>query len=234
VLAFIGIVSLAGGLMLTETLPKRYTGTLLQSIRRLGVVLKNPGFTSLLIVFSLVSMASLAFISDSSYIYENGFGLSEQWFSFYFATNALAMISGPLLYLRLSRSFSRKQVIMACFWIMIAGGILICLFGSRGAIVFTLALFPATLMGSCVRSPGAFLMLGQQREDTGSASALINCAGLLFGSAGILIASIDESHLILVLGLLYAAVGFLCLSGWLLIGRLKIAKEVPDIAGVPR
>ena len=234
VLAIIGIVSLAGGLLLTETLPRRYTGTMIQSIRRLGVVLKNPGFTSLLIVFSLVSTASLAFISDSSYIYEKGFGLSEQWFSFYFAINALAMITGPLLYLRLSRSFSRKQVIMSCFVIMMAGGILICLFGSRGAIIFTLALFPATLMGSCVRSPGAFLMLQQQREDTGSASALINCVGLLFGSAGILIATLDESNLILVLGLLYAAVGLVCLFGWLLIGRLNLAKEVPDIAGAPR
>lgn len=230
VLALIGTVSLIGGLLLTETLPRRNTSTLLQSVRRLGVVLKNPGFTSLLFVFSLVSMASLAFISDSSYIYQNGFGLSEQWFSFYFAINALAMISGPLLYLRLSRSFSRKQVIMACFTIMIAGGALICLFGNQGAIIFTLVLFPATLMGSCVRSPGAFLMLGQQKEDTGSASALINCMGLLFGSAGILIASLDENNLILILGLLYASVGFVCLAGWLLIGRLNLAKDVPDIS----
>jgi DHA1 family bicyclomycin/chloramphenicol resistance-like MFS transporter len=34
-------------------------------------------------------------------------------------------------------------------------------------------------MGSSVRPEGAFLMLDQQREDTGSASALINSAGLV-------------------------------------------------------
>jgi MFS transporter, DHA1 family, multidrug resistance protein len=231
VLGFIGIVSLAGGLLLTETIPSRYTGTMTQSVRRLGIVLKNPGFTSLLIVFSLVSVASLAFIADSSYIYEDGFGLSEQWFSFYFAINAIAMIAGPLLYLRLSRSFSRRTVIVSCFIVMIAGGALICLAGGMGPLVFALALFPATLMGSCVRSPGAFLMLEQQREDTGSASALINCFGLVFGSAGILIASLDAHNLVFILGAIYATVGFVCLSGWLLIGRLKLAKEVPDIAG---
>jgi len=178
-----------------------------------------------------VSVASLAYIADSSYIYEDGFGLSEQWFSYYFAINAVAMLCGPLLYLRLSRSFSRKTVIVACFLTMIAGGALICTVGNFGPLVFALALFPATLMGSCVRSPGAFLMLGQQREDTGSASALINCFGLILGSAGILIASLDAQNLVFVLGAIYAVVGMACLSGWLLIGKLKLAKEVPDIAG---
>jgi DHA1 family bicyclomycin/chloramphenicol resistance-like MFS transporter len=230
VLGFIGIVSLAGGLLLTETVPSRYTGTMLQSVRRLGTVLKNPGFTSLLIVFSLVSLASLAFIADSSYIYEDGFGLSEQWFSFYFAINAVGMIAGPLLYLRLSRSFGRTSIITACFIFMIAGGALVCLVGGTGPLIFALALFPATLMGSCVRSPGAFLMLEQQKEDTGSASALINCFGLVLGSAGIVIASLDAGNLVLVLGMIYVATGLVCLTGWLLIGRFRLAKEVPDIA----
>ncbi|MDD4484243.1 MAG: multidrug effflux MFS transporter [Methanoregula sp.] len=233
-LGLIGVVSLVGGLLLSETIPHRYTGTISQSVRRLGTVLKNPGFTSLLLVFSLVSVASLAFIADSSYIYEDGFGLSEQWFSYYFAINAVAMLCGPLLYLRLSRSFSRKTVVVACFLTMIAGGALICSVGNFGPLVFALALFPATLMGSCVRSPGAFLMLGQQREDTGSASALINCFGLIFGSAGILIASLDAQNLVFVLGAIYAVVGTACLSGWLLIGKLKLAKEVPDSKGSTR
>jgi DHA1 family bicyclomycin/chloramphenicol resistance-like MFS transporter len=228
-LALIGIVSMAGCLLLTETIPSRYTGTMMQSVRRLGTVLKNPGFTSLLIVFSLVSVASLAFIAKSSYICEDGFGLSEQWFSFYFAINAIAMMSGPLLYLRLSRSFSRNAVIVSCFATMIAGGALICFFGRLGLLLFALALFPATLMGSCVRPPGAFLMLEQQKEDTGSASALINCFGLVLGSAGILLASLDADNLILIVGAIYVAVGLVCLAGWLLIGRLNLIHEVPGM-----
>ncbi len=104
-LALIGVVSFVGGLLLEETIPARYNGTVGgQSVRRLGgAVLKNPGFASLLIVFSLVSTASLAFVSASSYIYqEGGFGLSEQSYSFYFALNAAGLIAGPFLYLWLS------------------------------------------------------------------------------------------------------------------------------------
>src|SRR5208337_2160010 len=199
-LAFIGIVSMAGCLLLEETLSCRYTGTMVQSVRRLGTVLKNPGFTSLLIVFSLAAAASLAFIADSSYIYENGFGLSEQWYSFYYALNAIGLIAGPLLYLWFTRYVSRKSMIVSGFIIMIAGGALVCLFGSFGPLVFALALFPATLMGSCVRPPGAFLMLEQQKENIGAASALINCFNLVFGSAGMVLASLDENHLVLIVG----------------------------------
>jgi DHA1 family bicyclomycin/chloramphenicol resistance-like MFS transporter len=99
-----------------------------------------------------------------------------------------------------------------------------------GPLFFALALFPATLMGSCVRPPGAFLMLERQKEDTGSASALINCFGLVLGSAGILLASLYANNLILVLGAIYVAVGLVCLAGWLLIGRLNLIQEVPEMA----
>lgn len=227
-LALIGLVSLAGSLLLTETAAPRSAGTVPQSLRRLGIVLGNPGFAPLLFVFSLVSMASLAFIADSAYIYEDRFRLSGQWFSFYFAINALAMIAGPLLYLRLSRSFGRPQIIVSCFLVMIAGGLLVCLIGSRGPLLFTLALFPATLMNSCVRPPGVFLMLGQQKEDTGSASALINCSGLLMGSAGILAASFGTGDLIAGVGTIYVLVGLVCLAGWLLIGRLDPVRDLPE------
>jgi DHA1 family bicyclomycin/chloramphenicol resistance-like MFS transporter len=227
-LGFIGIVSLAGGLLLEETLPSRYTGSIVRSFGRLGTVLKNPGFTSLLIVFSLVSTASLAFITDSSYIYVNRFGLSEQWYSFYFAVIAIGMISGPFIYLRLSRSFGRNTIIASSFTTMIFSGALICLFGGLGPVSFTLFLFPASMIGSCVRPAGTFLMLQQQKDDTGSASSLINCSGLIFGSAGMVLVSVGGENLILSIGMIYVAVGLVCLAGWLIIGRTHLAKEVPD------
>jgi len=226
VLAVIGIISLAVSLLLSETITSRYTGTVIQSLRRLGTVLKNPGFASLLFIFSLTMLTMLAFVGVSSYIYEDFFGLSGQMFSFYFALNALGMIAGPILYLRLSRSFSRTPVITACFVIMIASGALVCLFGNIAPLVFALLLFPASVMGCSVRSPGTYLMLEQQKEDTGSASALINCVGLVFGAAGIFLASQNTGNLIFVLGALNVVTGLVCLTGWLLVGKLNLVKEV--------
>jgi len=223
-LALIGVVSMAGGLLLRETIPSRSTGTMAQSVRRLGAVLNNPGFASLLIVFSLVSTASLAFVSASSYIYQGGFGLSEQWYSFYFALNAVGLITGPFLYLWLSRHASRRSIVASGFVVMIGAGALVCLFGGQGPLAFALALFPASLMGSAVRPAGAFLMLDQQREDTGSASALINCAGLVFGSAGMVLVFLFGNSLVFGLGVINVAAGVACLLGWAAIGKRGLVK----------
>jgi len=230
VLALIGVVSMIGGLLLQETIPSRYTGTVAQSICRLGTVLKNPNFTSLLIVFSLVSAASLAFVSASSYIYQEEFGLSEQSYSFYFALNAVGLIAGPLLYLWLSRHISRRTIVTSGFTAVIGGGLLVCFFGNMGPLIFALALFPASLMGSSVRPLGAFLMLDQQKEDTGSASALINCSGLVFGSAGMVLVFLNGGNLVFSLGAINVAVGVVCLLGWTAIGRrgLVTLSTTPD------
>jgi len=145
VLGGIGLLALAGGLALEETLERRYTGTLWQAMGRLAVVAKNPGFTSLLLIFSLLSLSGMAFIASSSYIYINGFGLSEKLYSLYFAFNALGMIGGPMLYLRLSHRFSRRSIIMAGFACIFAGGMLVYLFGSLQPWLFAICLFPATI-----------------------------------------------------------------------------------------
>ncbi|KLK88035.1 membrane protein [Methanoculleus sediminis] len=223
-LALIGVASMAGALLLRETIPSRYTGTTAQSVHRLGAVLKNPGFASLLVVFSLVSTASLAFVSASPYIYQDGFGLSEQWYSFYFALNAVGLIAGPFLYLWLSRHASRRSIVGAGFAVMVGSGVLVCLFGSLGPLAFALALFPASLMGSSVRPAGAFLMLDQQKEDTGSASALINCASLVFGSAGMVLVFLFGESLVFGLGAINAAAGVACLLGWAAIGKRRLVK----------
>lgn len=102
---------------------------------------------------------------------------------------------------------------------------LVCLFGNFGPLAFALALFPASLMGSAVRPAGAFLMLDQQREDTGSAAALINCAGLIFGSAGmVLVFLFGNSPLVFGLGAINVAAGVACLLGWTAIGRRGLVK----------
>ncbi|MBP2132216.1 DHA1 family bicyclomycin/chloramphenicol resistance-like MFS transporter [Methanomicrobium sp. W14] len=229
-LAAIGGISLFGSLLLEETNKKRYTGSIAGSFGRLAVVLKNPGFTSLLLVFSLVSTASLAFIADSSYIFVDDFGLSEKMYSFYFAINALFLIAGPFLYIRLSKTYSRLSIITLSFIVMIASGALVSIIGNFSPLLFTLALIPSSLMGSCVRPSGTYLMLEQQKEDTGSASSLINCSGLIFGSLGMTLVSISGENLVLSIGIINMAVGLVCLTGWTIIGRMNIVKKSPDFS----
>ncbi|NYT01253.1 MAG: multidrug effflux MFS transporter [Methanosarcinales archaeon] len=227
-LALIGLLALAGGIALQETIDQRYGGSMSQALGRLFVVARNPGFSSLLALFSLPSVSTMAFIAASSYIYINHFGLSEQVYSYYFAANALGMISGPMIYMRVSRKYSRRSIIVACFAMITASGLLVSFFGGLRPWTLALSLLPATISASCVRTPGTNLMLEQQREDTGSAAALLSCSGILMGSVGMTMISLNWSNTIMALGLMIIVIGLLCEALWLHISQKAYVTRIPE------
>jgi DHA1 family bicyclomycin/chloramphenicol resistance-like MFS transporter len=221
VLAAIGAIAMVGSVAMVETLEVPYRGSILSTLGRLGVVLRNRRFTYLLIMFSLVSMASLSFVAASSYIYINGFGLTEQAYSFHFALNAIGLITAPVAYIFLSRRFDMWSVVGLCFAVISLSGVLVCIVGNSAPLVFALALLPATFAGSLTRAPGTNFMLDQQRTDAGSASSLIACTGLIMGSMGMTLVSMPWANLVLVLGLINAVIGAVCLAMWLFVSRKR-------------
>ncbi|VVB69990.1 Multidrug resistance protein MdtL [uncultured archaeon] len=227
-LAFIGLLALAGGIELQETIGKRSPESVLWFPRRLYTVARNPGFSSLLALSSLPSISTMAFIASSSYIYINSFGLSAQVYSYYFAINALGMIGGPILYMRISRRYSRRSIIIACFAMICTSGLFISLAGGIQPWMLTIMLLPATICASCVRTPCANLVLEQQKEDTGSAAALLSCFGIFVGSIGMTVISLNWSNTIRVLGMMMILVGLTCEALWLLISNRPYVMQVPE------
>ncbi|MEM2097173.1 MAG: Bcr/CflA family efflux MFS transporter [Methanothrix sp.] len=227
-LAFIGLMALAGSAALQETLERRYSGPLSHALGRLYVVARNPAFASLLVLFSLPSISAMAFIASSSYIYIRGFGLNELAYSYFFAFNAIGMISSPTIYLRLSRRMSRRSFVTMCFGVMILSGMLIVILGTRSPWMFAAVLLPATIASGAVRTPGTNLMLEQQREDTGSAAALMSCSGITAGSIGMSLISLNRGNMIPVLGMMYVLIGILCATLWLYISQKPYVTRVPD------
>jgi DHA1 family bicyclomycin/chloramphenicol resistance-like MFS transporter len=230
-LAGIGMIALIGTMALVETLDERYRGSVLSTLGRLGVVLRNGRFTYMLIMFSLVSMASLSFVASSSYIYVNGFGLDERSYSYHFALNAMGLVSAPIAYIFLSRRFDMWRGVSFCFLTIALSGVLVCAVGSIAPIAFALALLPATFAGSLTRGPGTNFMLDQQRADAGSASSLIACTGVIMGSLGMSIVSLDWPNLILVLGALNALTGTTCLLMWFGLSRKRAGAPAPAPPG---
>jgi len=227
-LAFIGLLALAGSTALQETIDERNSGSMVRALGGLYKVARNPGFSSLLAQFSLPSVSAMAFIAASSYIYINGFGLSPQVYSYYYAINAIAMIFGPMLYMRVSRKCHRRSIIIVCFAAISASGLLISFVGGFQPWILTIVLLPATICGNCVRTPGANLMLEQQREDTGSAAALMSFSSIFIGSIGMTIISLNWSNTILVLGIMNILIGLVCEALWLRISQKPYVMQVPE------
>ena len=210
----IGALALAGSLLFEESVVHRTTGALLPNLGRLGKVLQNRGFALLLVLFSLGSISSLAFIASSTYIYQDGFHLTGQVYSYYFAFNALGMIAGPMLYLWFAQRVHSENIILTCLIMIAASGLLVCFFGNLQPWVFALCILPASTAGSCIRPPAAHMMLEQQKGDTGSVSSLMGCTGLLMGSLGMQLISMPWGNMIIALGIMTFATAAVSLIAW--------------------
>nr|WP_321404962.1 Bcr/CflA family efflux MFS transporter [uncultured Desulfobacter sp.] len=226
ILTGIGVLSFLLSLRLDETLEQRYSGSIVHSLGRLGVVLKNPGFSVLLMVFSLIPLPLLAFIGVSAFIYIKGFGMTEQMYGYFFGLNALGSLVGPLLYIRISRLISPGNIIAGCMGILALTGIFLELKGSDSPVLFAAGMLTATVMVSMLRPPTANLLLSQQDKDTGSAASLINFTALFMGSLGMFLISFEQvSGLIPCLGLMQIIVGIVCGGLWLVLRHRPMIRQ---------
>jgi DHA1 family bicyclomycin/chloramphenicol resistance-like MFS transporter len=224
-LAVFGGICSVFSLFYRETLETKYNGSIMRSWGRLLVVGKNPNFLSLLAIFTLPPIALMAFLAAGSYIYIDGFGFTEQQFSYIFAFNALCASFGPAIYMRLSKKIAVQTIMSICFAILIVCGALTLTIGHLSPWVFACLAGPATLMVLTTRVPGTNLMLDQQQGDAGSAVAIIQFCGMMAGSLGMLLVSLNPDTLIINLGILQLLVG---LGTSILWYRVKNQRHVVD------
>ncbi len=216
-LSLVGVVSVAGSVAMQETIGARSEGNIKDALGRLGVVARNKGFITLLLTFALLNIAFMSFISASSYIYVDGFGVSEKGYSYYFAANAVFLLLGPMVYIRISKYIHYKTIIKAVYVVVALCGLLLITVGSKGPLVFCLCLIPASFCGNILGPPRTNLLIEQVQGDTGAASSLMGCTFTLFGSIGMLLISIGSANRVVLMGTLYLIIGIISLVSWLIL-----------------
>lgn len=194
VLAILTGVSLAGALLLQETLPakERTQSSTIQTILGLRKVAKNPNFSSLLLVGAFISAPFMAYLALASYIYIDGFGVSETTFSMYFAMNAAASILGPVIYMRFGAG-SVKKVINVGIIVAIISAVLILTVGNASPIIFLLSYVLYSIMTSYFRPLISDLLLSATKTDVGAASSVMNFGFTVIGSIGMVVGSLQWS-----------------------------------------
>lgn len=222
--AILGLVVVGLAVVFQETISSRSSGSPFSSLRRLGGVLKNRTFAYLLLTFSLMSIIGMAFISSSSYIYQETFGVSSQTFSYFFAIWAVGLAFGPAIYMRLSREWQRTSIITGCIVVIVLSGVLILLVGNLGPWPFILALIPSGIAMSCQRPPVTYLLLDQHEADAGSASALMGSSHMIMGSIGMVIVSLQIGGRVELIGALTVFFGLLGGGLWLGLCRPRVRR----------
>lgn len=223
VLTIAGILCLLLSLLYQETLSgeERYEGSIWGSLGRLVTVGKNIGFIVPCMIFSLYNLSFMGYIALSSYIYVDFFGLTEQVYSYFFAANAALSMIGPMLYVRFMTGFNKKKFAMTCFAIYALCGVFLILLGEKAPVLFWLGFAPFSLAGTISRPFGTNIMLDQQSGDTGSASSLINGISTIFGSIGMVCASM-WSNIVGGLGIMICTTGIVSIIGWTLLMRSAV------------
>ena len=197
-LAVIGFLILLMVFLMEETLPQdeRLKEHVLSTLTHLGIVLSNRVFTVFLLSIGVIQIPMMAYVTSSSYIYENFFGLSPAGYSFYFGVTAFLSIGGPVLYMliRGTESFKLSYGIFAA----ISGSIvLMALIGHNAPICFALAFAPLMIACGLSRPFSITILLNLQQKDTGSAASLINFIFTLLGAVGMLLITAVWSDYIL-------------------------------------
>jgi DHA1 family bicyclomycin/chloramphenicol resistance-like MFS transporter len=203
-LTALGALTFLAALLLTETLDAahRFTGSILSSFRLFARFWDYGSFLRLLVLFSLLAAPYMAYLSVSSFVYIDTFGLTPQRYSLYFAVNSAAAVAGPFLYLRLSRRVAPRRFVRICFSFSALAAALLLTIGGLGPLAFLFSFLPFTIIEAMLRPFAMEVLLARVREDVGTASSLINFVPTLLGSLGMIAGTLPWPDFIVGLGIL--------------------------------
>ncbi|MFC6594372.1 Bcr/CflA family multidrug efflux MFS transporter [Kitasatospora paranensis] len=186
VLAVIGVLLLAAAaLALPESLPaeRRTAGGLGRSVRSFGGLLADRRFMGHALSAGAVFAAMFAYISGSSFVLQQVYGLSAQQFGLVFGGNALGLVLLGQLNARLLRSRSPEALLRVGLALSAAGGagLLTAVTAGLGlwAVCASLALVVGAV-GFVMPNATALALSGQAQA--GTASALLGLLQFAFGA----------------------------------------------------
>jgi DHA1 family bicyclomycin/chloramphenicol resistance-like MFS transporter len=189
ILALYGLLLLAVGVFaVKETLPpnRRSTTGVSGTLRSYRALFRDRAYVGLVVVAGLTMAGLFSYVSGSSFVYQDEFGLDEQQFGLLFGAGAFWLIAATQLNPLLLRWFSPAQVLVAgTLGGAVLGLALLALAGTDTGGLFGVAVpLWAVLFTSGLALPNApALALSRHGEAAGTAAALLGAVQFGVGAA---------------------------------------------------
>jgi MFS transporter, DHA1 family, multidrug resistance protein len=225
ILALIGIPLLAGAAAwLPETLPPpaRHGGGLPATLRTFGRLLRDRRFVPYLAAFSLSFAAMFAYISGSSFVLENIYGVSPQLYSVVFAVNSAGLILASQLSARVVGRTGAPRLLRVGL-VGTAGAsvaALLVTLGSAGLAPLLVCFFVLLSANGLVLPNGVAAAMAEQEGMLGAASALLGLGQFGCGAIVAPLVGVGGGHDALPMAVVIACTG--------------VAALVVDLAFAPR
>jgi len=179
VLTVVGVaIMTASVLVLPETLPasRRRNGGVLGTVRDYGRLFTDRVYVGLILVAGLAMAALFAYVSGSSYVFQNGYGMSEQQFALIFAGGAVGLIGATQFNVRLLRRWTPQQIMGGALLAGLGFGLVLLILaatkiGGLAGILIPLWLVLAMVGLAMPNAPA--LALSRHGEAAGTAAALL-------------------------------------------------------------
>jgi len=179
VLAAIGVVLvIVAAFALEETLPaeRRRSGRFVGTLRTYRGLLRDRTYVGLILVAGLSMSALFAYVSGSSFILQDQYGLDEQQFGLAFGAGAVGLIGATQLNPRLLRTLQPQQVLTRSLVAGLAFSLVLLAtastgFGGLPGLLLPLWAVLATVGLAMPNTPA--LALSRHGEAAGTAAALL-------------------------------------------------------------
>ena len=220
ILAVFSAILLVGSLLFRESLPKekRITGGVGVAVKNYITLIKDKPFLGQTLIQLFAFGGFFAYISGSSFVYQNIFNLSAQEFSYLFGINSCGIVLASAISSRVSNVITAKQLLTFSLWQLTIGSLLFLI-----AMIFEWSLIPVTTIlfftvctVSLFGSASFSMAMTNYGKMAGSASAILGFASMF--AAGIVspLVGIGGDHTGGPLGitmLVCAVLSLLCLYG---------------------
>jgi MFS transporter, DHA1 family, multidrug resistance protein len=187
-LAVLGVALVAVTVFgLRETLPpeRRRNDGALGTLRVYGSLLRDRTYVGLALVAGLAMAALFAYVSGSSFVFQEQYGLSEQQFALVFGGGAVGLILATQLNVRLLRRYSPFQILRGALaaGTVLGLGLLAVAATGFGGLVGVLVLLWAVLATAGLALPNApALAMARHGEAAGTAAALLGAVQFGIGA----------------------------------------------------
>ncbi|MBM9466372.1 multidrug effflux MFS transporter [Nakamurella leprariae] len=192
-LLFLGLAALGVALVLLatfvlgESLPpeRRRSGGLRPALRSYRELLGDGGFIGLALLNGLAFGALFTYVSSSSFVFQEGFGLSTQQFALVFAAGSIGIISGTQLSGFLVGRVAPRRMIQIGISadIAAAAALLVVALAGGGPVAVAAMMVVILFLTGCVLPSVPVLALDANAHRAGSAAALLGAIQFGVGSA---------------------------------------------------
>ena len=219
--AFLGVICLVMSVFLTETVTDahREGASIIGNFRKTVEILSDRAFFAFLMIATVFNGAFMAYLSVSSYIYEETFGNTAMVYSMYLAA---ALIGGTLLMVPLNRvwrAVGNVRAIPMYLILVLVSASLMFFVADRGSIWFYLSFLPCVTVTSAIRPYGMGIIMGSRDGDNGLISSLINFMMFFTGVLGMVVSTMFPDY-IQGLGFIMLAASAVYVVMWMFLRRL--------------